>query len=87
MPQSESKEGLPAKAPLLILCGAAHAQKAALADLLVKVRSSRVLRNNMQLADISCVLGYACEQMQQFCCNSAGIPKYSLEALKLSNKD
>ena len=37
MPQSESKQSLPAKAPLLILCGAAHAQKAALADLLVKV--------------------------------------------------
>ena len=39
MPQSGSKQGLPAEAPLLILCGAAHAQKAALADLLVKVRT------------------------------------------------
>ena len=37
MPQTDSERGLAAKAPLLILCGAAHAQKAALADLLVKV--------------------------------------------------
>lgn len=38
MLQGNDEQGLPAMAPLLIFCGAAHAQKAALADLLVKVR-------------------------------------------------
>ena len=39
MSQSGSEQALAAKAPLLILCGAAHAQMAALADLLVQVRN------------------------------------------------
>lgn len=38
MPHSEDGQELPVKTPLLILCGAAHAQKAALADVLAKMR-------------------------------------------------
>ena len=36
--QRGSETAVSAKLPLLLFCGAAHAQKAALADLLVKVR-------------------------------------------------